>query len=269
MAATSLLWSITLPASPAPSFVFGTMHVRDARAYGRIDTVYAALDRCRIFATEFDLDSVGDNHDPTALYLDGDTTLQDYLSPRNYLRLRSILHRAFDFNLDRHRRLRPMIISNLLGEQVLAGQFAESLDVHLWTRATARGMELTGLESYASQRELLQQLPVATQLKSLLAIGRHPARFRRQTQRLADLYAAGRLDTLYQTTRRGAGGMRAALIFQRNRRMAARIDELARRAPLFAAVGAAHLPGGKGVLRLLKQRGWRVRPVATLPTAVE
>ena len=267
--ASSLLWSITLPDLPVPSYVFGTMHVRDARAYGRIDAVYAALDRCRIFATEFDLNTIEADHDPTALYLDDDKTLKDYLSPRRYLRLRTILYRTFNFDLNRHLRLRPMIISNLLGERVLAEQFEESLDAHLWSRATARGLELTGLESYASQQALLKQLPVAMQLKSLLSIGRHPARFRRQTQRLADLYAAGRLDTLYQTTRRGAGGMRAALIFQRNRRMAARIDELARRAPLFAAVGAAHLPGGKGVLRLLKQRGWRVRPVATLPTAVE
>ena len=56
--------------------------------------------------------------------------------------------------------------------------------------------------------------------------------------------------------------MRRVLIFARNARMAERFDELAREQALFAAVGAAHLPGGKGMLRLLKHRGWRVRAVA-------
>jgi uncharacterized protein YbaP (TraB family) len=55
--------------------------------------------------------------------------------------------------------------------------------------------------------------------------------------------------------------MRSALIYRRNQHMARAFADIAREKPLFCAVGAGHLPGGKGMLRLLKQRGFRIEPI--------
>ena len=261
----ALLWRLDRPGTPGPSYLFGTMHVRDARAFRRREQVYACLAECAAFATEFDLRELEAGSDPDALYLPDGQRLSTLLGERHYARLRRTLRRAFGVDLARFDRLRPLVVANLVGEKTLAEQYTLSLDEHLWQRAEATGMTTLGLETYASQRELLRGLPLAAQLRSLRAIGRHPAKFRRQIQRLADYYAAGQLDQLYRATRRGTGGMRHAMIFARNARMAARFDELARDQPLFAAVGAAHLPGGKGMLRLLKQGGWRTEPVRPSP----
>ena len=43
--------------------------------------------------------------------------------------------------------------------------------------------------------------------------------------------------------------------------MAKRIGLMAKEQSIFAAIGASHLGGQKGVLRLLKKEGFKVRPV--------
>jgi uncharacterized protein YbaP (TraB family) len=55
--------------------------------------------------------------------------------------------------------------------------------------------------------------------------------------------------------------MRKALLFDRNKIMARRFAEMARQNSLFCAVGAGHLAGQKGMLRLLKKQGFKVRAI--------
>ncbi len=48
------------------------------------------------------------------------------------------------------------------------------------------------------------------------------------------------------------------IILERNQRMAERMESRLRKGGHFIAVGALHLPGEKGLLQLLEQRGYRV-----------
>ena len=50
-------------------------------------------------------------------------------------------------------------------------------------------------------------------------------------------------------------------LYQRNRRMARRIQDRLGDGRLFIAVGALHLPGEKGILHLLESRGYRISRV--------
>lgn len=52
-----------------------------------------------------------------------------------------------------------------------------------------------------------------------------------------------------------------ALLYDRNVIMVRSIDSLARKGSLFAAVGAAHLPGKKGIIEMLRKKGYTVTPV--------
>jgi uncharacterized protein YbaP (TraB family) len=49
------------------------------------------------------------------------------------------------------------------------------------------------------------------------------------------------------------------LLAERNHRMVRRLQELLDQGNTFIAVGALHLPGEEGMLRLLQQRGYTVR----------
>jgi uncharacterized protein YbaP (TraB family) len=50
----SLLWIITPENGGPDSYLFGTMHVRDLRAFEWLDLADVCLQQCSVFATEFD-----------------------------------------------------------------------------------------------------------------------------------------------------------------------------------------------------------------------
>jgi uncharacterized protein YbaP (TraB family) len=52
-----------------------------------------------------------------------------------------------------------------------------------------------------------------------------------------------------------------ALLYDRNIVMVKSIDSIMKQGSLFAAVGAAHLPGKKGIIELLRKKGYKVTPV--------
>lgn len=236
------------------------MHTRDALSRDRIAYVYPYIDRCEGFATEFDLNEQSDEQTPTNFMLPAGTSLSDYLPPRQYQKMARMFRRAFGIDLRRFANLRPLLIQSVLSESILNNDHSDSLDAHLFAYAEATGKELFGVESFDSQLEILGDLPIEQQVRSLLRIARNPGKFRRHLLQTRQLYIEENIDQLYRTTRRGAGKTRRTLIFDRNERMATRILELCRERTMFVAIGAAHLSGGKGVLRLLRQQGCRYRP---------
>ena len=52
-----------------------------------------------------------------------------------------------------------------------------------------------------------------------------------------------------------------AMLFDRNEIMAKSMDSIMKTGSLFAAVGAAHLPGNKGMIEILRRKGYTVKPI--------
>lgn len=50
-------------------------------------------------------------------------------------------------------------------------------------------------------------------------------------------------------------------LYKRNILQAVAIDSIIKITSLFAGIGAAHLPGERGVIELLRQKGYTVRPI--------
>lgn len=260
-----LLWQLQHPDFSGPCYLFGTMHSRDAESRERFAFVYEYIDRCEGFATEFDLNEEADIQTPDNFMLPDGKTLADYLPPRQYEKMTRMFRRAFGIDLRRFASLRPLLLQSVLSESVLRSVHPESLDAHLFSYAASRGKELFGVESFDSQLEILGDLSVEEQVRSLLGIARNPAKFRRQLLQTHRLYLDENITQLYRSTRRGAGKTRKTLLFERNERMADRIMELCRQRTMFVAIGAAHFAGGKGVLRMLKHAGCRAEAVMGHP----
>lgn len=257
----SLLWKLTPQGEGLPSFLFGTMHIRDQRAFYGLERVYACIDSCPLFALEIDLEEGLQTPSVSLFSLPGQSTLHDHIPPRKYQRLRQILLKAFGIDLGRLSRLQPLAIIEILTSQIVSEDHPLVLDAHLWEYATAQGKTTMGLETLEEQQKTLAGITLEAQLKMLLEIGRNVRHFRHTLDRMASLYESGDLNGIYRLSRQSAGGLRRLLLFERNRIMAERIGAIIAEQPAFFAVGAAHLLGGKGMLRLLKRQGIRTEPV--------
>lgn len=257
----SLLWRLTGASLPGVSYVFGTMHVRDRRAFRLLLPVMDYIRECEALATEFALDEASLHFDPSLLQLPDAQTLEELIPDKKYRKLRKIVLKTTGLDIHLLRDKKPIIIANLIDERILARDMPVALDQELWHFARREGKILYGIETYREQLQILQKIPIEDQLKALLAIGRNISRHRKHLLRMTALYEQGNIRQLYQSARRGAQGLRRLMLYDRNALMAERIGRLIRRQPTFCAVGAAHLAGGKGVLRLLKHQQLRVEPV--------
>ncbi len=258
-----MLWKLSSPGTPFDSYLVGTMHASAPEAFAHIGPILSCIDRCAAFAAEFPLDGDADAQ-AAALLLPGGTTLQDYIAPRHYARLRRALLRYLGLDLGAYAQLHPLVIAQQIDILLLSGTAHNlpPLDLYLWQYAKQHGKTLLGIETQAEQQAILASVPIDEQIRSLQHIGRNLRAHRQKLHTLAHLYATSDHVRLYRSARRSIGTMRKKLLLDRNAIMADRIAAVASQQPACFAIGAAHLGGGKGVLRFLKEKGikWTKNP---------
>lgn len=257
----SVLWELRGSGLHYPSYLFGTMHLRDEKAYTYAQWARPYLESCTAFAAEFDLRDADPAAFEARMQLPEGQRLSQLLSPGTYRRLAQIVERELGLPIQHFEYRHPMALSNALVEVQFAKTHRQPLDQQLYRWALMQGKIVTGVETWQEQMQVFDELSLKDQLSSLRVAATHFKRFRKQALRSAQYYAEGRLQQLYKSVRRSSGKSRHSLIYQRNERMAERIVGLMQLHTCFMAVGAAHLPGSKGVLRLLKKRGLQLRPV--------
>jgi len=261
MSKKSLLWQISPANGGAPSYLFGTMHVRDARAFGWLGPALHYLEQCAVFATEFDFSDTDGAAIAEALRLPEKVTLDQLLPRSAWKNLDHYARKRLGVTAEVLKHQHPMLVSTALTGAFMAEEEAHSLDETLWHAAQAANKQCTGVETFAEQLQTLRNISLDQHLQSLTWLLKNFGRQRRRLQKMMRLYADGDLQRLYQSAKKDAKGLRRVLLYDRNALMAGRFADIAHSQALFCAVGAGHLAGQKGLLRLLKKAGFQVRPI--------
>lgn len=257
----SLLWELVHPRTGVAHYLFGTMHVSNEGAYKHIPLVKEYISSCAVYAGEMDLEDPLLMELTTYFELPSGMSLKGLYGDKKYEKLRAIIQKAFSVELDRYNLLRPMIVSNMLAEKVLTASYDVALDQHLWSLASELGLETTGLESAADQIKILQSIPIPLQKQMLSKSLQNVSKYKKKIVKISRLYEEGKLGQLFLSSKRSLGELRKPLLYDRNYSMADRIDILAVGDSVFSAIGAAHLGGKFGVLRLLKKSGYIIKPI--------
>ena len=257
----TLLWRIHSGQNEFKGYLFGTMHVRDEAAFKHVVFLEKKILACNAFAAEFHLDEGAKQSNNNLAFLPNQTILSDYLPEKAFQKIKQSIQKSFTVDLQLFQRIQPLFITNILTEQVLSNDRPVPLDESLWQFAKAQQKELLGIETWEEQQKTLSQLDIPYQIKNLKAIARKPVRFKKGLHKSLDHYLKGNIKQLYRSAYKSAGEKRKVLLFNRNKVMTERIKQIVNQRSLFAAVGAGHLFGEKGIIRLLKQEGFRVKPI--------
>jgi uncharacterized protein YbaP (TraB family) len=255
----SLLWRLTPQEGGPDSFLFGTMHVRDLRAFAWLDVAKLRLESCAVFATEFDFSETDHTAVAAIMRLPGEDSLDQLLKPGAWKNLQHYCNKKLGIPAEELRFLHPMSVSLSLTNALMADNAEVSLDETLWVYAQSIGKRTTGVETFEEQLLALKNIPFKQHLKSLTWLLKNYKRQKRRLKKMLRWYSSGDLKLLYKAAKKDAKGMRRELLYERNKIMADRFTEIATTESLFCAVGAGHLAGQKGLLRLLKQKGFKVR----------
>ena len=236
------------------------MHVQDLRAFSNLDFIKEKMAGCSAYAAEFHL---GETH-PAAVQkmaLPKGVTLKLLIPAKKYAKLRRIILKSAGIDLDSFQYSSPFMLTGLIGSQLLGKEMPASLDEHLWEHGKLAGKSLHGVETLEEQLAVLDKISLDMQVKMLLDLGRNTKRFRHHTLHSAELYQKGEMQRLSKSVTKNAGKLRKIMLYHRNEVMADRIFELVNKESVFTAIGAGHLGGGKGVIRMLKRRGLKVKPI--------
>lgn len=257
----SLLWEIKGKEITTTSYLFGTMHVRDNRAFRKLDFLEECIHNCSAFAAEFDLKDADAQQLQQATMLPEGRSLEDYLNPRIYKKLEKLLLKETGHQLEHLKYSSPILLFNLISESQFKKENAVALDSTLYNIAEKADKNLMGLETFEEQMSVFSKVNIEDQCRSLKKMATHFVSFKREIRKTSELYIQGDLQKLLKKAKRSIGGMRQVLLYDRNIIMADRFESFAKEQSLFAAIGAGHLGGKKGVLRLLKKKGHTIKPI--------
>jgi uncharacterized protein YbaP (TraB family) len=248
-----LLWEITGGKSAQPSYLFGTMHVTDSRVFGMPDSVLIAIQNSPGFALEIDFDVAG-------------YQMLEYMYSQHGSDIFDESHwsskaKSWDGGGEAP-KADPSDLFKLLDREGDQSTEATFLDAFLYRVARENGKTITGLEG------IIEQLALLTGDDLTPAPAPEPGAQPRTSKRLRlsemiSVYEKGDLDRIDEMVNKGGTSQffKEEVIIRRNHGMAERADSLMHIRPTFFGVGAAHLPGKEGVIALLREAGYKLRPV--------
>ncbi len=263
--AHGLLWEIGGTDSP-PSYLFGTMHSEDPGVIKLSPAVERAFTGSRQVILEVKLDPDALVAGSTAMLMtDGRRLPQIVGKPLFEQTVSALQSRGIPEAVAEI--MKPWAAATALS--MPAPVTGQVLDMVLYQRAQQAGKPLHGLETVAEQLAVFEGLPLDDQVALLRdAVEQFADSDAMQAELLAD-YKRQDLAAMMAVNEAAmaSGDQRLArefqrrLIVDRNQRMAERMEPWLQQGGAFIAVGALHLPGEQGLLRLLEQRGYSLRSV--------
>ncbi len=259
----SLLWEITGNNIRTPSYLFGTMHVKDKRAFQFHDSLMIKLKSCQTFAGELVLDKAAAKEVSSDILLPQGKELKTLLTEKEFKKVKKFCTKHLGPMSILVNRIKPIFTSAMLSESLLENDMPKALDEYLQDKAKEYNLTIKGLETIQEQMDALDGITVEEQAKMLVEQIENIEEEKKEIQKMADTYASQNLDSIYAFTQTPEmqGELGDALIKNRNSVMSDRLEKLISSETVFCAIGAAHLPGENGVINLLRKKGYNLRPI--------
>jgi uncharacterized protein YbaP (TraB family) len=248
-----------------PSYLFGTFHIvchEDVRLSAA--TSKALADAKQLYLEiDFDDPSLQTDLIKSMMFGDG-RTLKDVMKPEDFELLDDYLHRNGGPGVVPMAAFKPIALLSIVVKDILMCE-TDSFDLTLMTIALQADKEILGLESVGEQMAALDKIPVEDQARDLVEMIRQPAKAQKELSGLMDAYKAQDLSALMRRMRDSAFDsdfkFEDDLLNKRNANWIPVIEKAARAKTTFFAFGAAHLAGPKGVVNLLREKGYAVKSV--------
>ena len=267
---TALLWKIE-GKEIEPSYLFGTIHMIDKDEYFFTKEMEEALEETDGLVLEIDLEDAMDLGAQMGLlqkaFMRGDTTLQDLLTEEEYNLVKAHFEdMGIPFFL--FERVKPMFLTIFASEDMFSGgglnmDDVKSYELELIEMAKAQEKPVDGLETVEYQMSIFDSIPYHAQADMLVTSISSEAEEEGVMDTLVYYYKKqdlGKLDELLNsdpTTRQ----YRTVLLDNRNRNWIPIMQEKMADNSIFFAVGAGHLNGEYGVIKLLEKQGYKLSPI--------
>lgn len=256
-----LLWEIQHKNSDKKSYLFGTLHVKDNRAFQFSDSVIPMIKKSEMFALEIHPDSVYNNFNENYYTTGLENIFKKILSEEDYQRLKNRFYEVNESDLDSFPLLHPQLIESMLTmERDKPNDRRTFLDAYLYGFAYNNKKEIGGLEKIEDQIPTIDNIDEDEVKQSILyLLNTSVEKQYKELEEITQLYYNGDIEKILHYINNN--GPTDEIMVRRNKVMANSIENIMQNKSVFAAVGTAHLPGEDGVINLMREKGFTVTKV--------
>lgn len=279
-----LLYKISGNGLDAPSYIVGTYHLAPASFVDSIPGARAALDAVGQVCGEIGMAEMnspeGTKKVMAAMMLPDGKSLKDVLSPEEFAKLDAYMTDVMGVGLSNPMiaaqlgKMTPMAISTqlqLLQYMKMTPGFNPNalIDSYFQTAAAKMGKPVLGLETIDFQISVLYKgRSIERQTVQLMCMIDNKEYELMMMKSLTDAYFSQNMEKLLEITEEKLGNKcdstpdeDEALIYGRNADWAVKMPAIMEGKSTLFVVGAAHMPGERGVLELLRKSGYTVEAV--------
>ena len=262
----TLLFEISGNGLAQPSYLFGTMHILCATDAKLSTNLKKIIRDCSKIYFEIDMDNMAELMGAMKyLRMNDGVKLSDLLTPQEYERVKDY----FDKNkailpFSMMNRFKPYFVSSLIGEKMMTCEKKNGMEEMIMRESKQYDKEIKGLETTEFQASIFDSIPYDKQAKDLLAYIDSIDNYRQVTVEMVDVYREQDLDRMDSLIKKSDPGMESymdLLLYDRNRRWVTLMPPIMKEGSVLFAVGAGHLPGEQGVIKLLQKKGYTVKPI--------
>lgn len=274
---TVFMWEVMAKEGTGKLYLLGSIHVGKSDLYPLNQVINDAYESSDVLAVEIDLTTALQNANLSELmekmmYTDG-TTLKDHISPELYEKTSAVMEKYGIIPLI-YDKMKPFALSStILDFQVQEWGYSNEygIDMYFLTRAHEEGKKIVEIESMEFQYDMLSGFSDENQELMLKSSLEDETMGKEEMDKLFSIWAAGdvaALEALYATEDDNLAEEELvfyaeyskAMFDDRNIHMAQKAEEyLAEGHTTFYVVGAAHMIGDTGIVKLLKDKGYKVR----------
>lgn len=265
----TLLWKISGAGLQKPSYLFGTIHMLCKDDAVLSDNLRESIAKADEVYFEVDLDNMMEMISVMSkMKMKGDTTLKDLLSEENYKKVKKYFEaKSTMLPFSMLETYKPMLAASLLEQSSFPCETTAMMEQVIMEEAKQYKKKIQGLETMSYQAEVLDNIPYKTQADQLVSYIDNEGKDTKEAKEFAEMLKAykeqdlKKLEDMLLKSDPGIANYTEVLLYKRNRNWVEKLQELLPKKSLLIAVGAGHLPGDQGVIKLLRKAGYTVTPV--------
>ncbi len=270
----SLLWEITGNGLEDTSFLYGTIHLISKEDFLLTDETKSSFKKSERVVFEINMEEMNDFSVIFSLMgkmlMPNATTLRDLLDEEKYNFVKAKLADSGmpPILMGILERVKPLFLTTFASGEIDSGGFQNgdivSYEMEFMQMAQQSEKEMGGLETIEYQLSVFDSIPLEAQAgmlyESLKAESDGSDQFKEMVKMYLDQDIEG-MQVMFEDESAGMGEYEDILLINRNRNWIPLMREMMKEKPTFFAVGAGHLGGEYGVIRLLRQAGYTLRPL--------
>ncbi|MEX1191060.1 MAG: TraB/GumN family protein [Brumimicrobium sp.] len=262
---SSLLWEVSGKKVKSPSYIFGTMHLIPREQFLFPESLQEKVRNADLLVME--IGGLSEQMKGMQLMMLEEGELFDYFTEEQADSIFDYSEEHLDYSEEQLRtmfgKMKPFVLIQLMTKEAF-GENPASYEMSLEKIAKENEIQIEGLETIEEQMSLFDNLSNEEQVEMVMSSLRSVESSQEETEMLIEVYLSQDIDSLHKYMLESDMDFTTFednFLNKRNQKWIPKIKKMIKKNKAFIAVGAGHLGGENGVIQLLINEGYTLKPV--------